>query len=52
VNIERVKRKVDFEVIEIIDDFYPYHALLGIDWACYHTICTRPKPKESETILA
>jgi hypothetical protein len=24
---------VDFEVIEIVDDNYPYPALLGIDWA-------------------
>jgi hypothetical protein len=32
VNIEGVKTKVDFEVIEITDEFDPYHALLGIDW--------------------
>jgi hypothetical protein len=24
---------VDFEVIEIVDDIFPYPALLGIDWA-------------------
>ena len=23
----------DFEVINIVDDMNPYHALLGIDWA-------------------
>jgi hypothetical protein len=33
VNIEGVKTKVDFEVIEIMDDSDPYPALLGIDWA-------------------
>jgi hypothetical protein len=33
VNIEGVKTKVDFEVIEIMDEFDPYPALLGIDWA-------------------
>jgi len=31
--IEGVKTKVDFEVIETMDDFHPYAALLGIDWA-------------------
>jgi hypothetical protein len=33
VNIEGVKMKDDFEVIEIMDDSDPYPALLGIDWA-------------------
>jgi hypothetical protein len=33
VNIEGVKTKVDFEVIEIMDESDPYPALLGIDWA-------------------
>jgi hypothetical protein len=33
VNIEGVKMKDDFEVIEIMDDYDPYPALLGIDWA-------------------
>jgi hypothetical protein len=32
-NIEGVKTKVDFEVIEIMDDSDPYLTLLGIDWA-------------------
>jgi hypothetical protein len=31
VNIEGVKIKVDFEVIDIMDESNPYHALLGID---------------------
>jgi len=31
VNIEGVETKVDIEVIEIMDDSYPYTALLGID---------------------
>jgi hypothetical protein len=33
VNMEGMKTKVDFEVIEIMDDSNPYPALLGIDWA-------------------
>jgi hypothetical protein len=33
VNMEGMKKKADFEVIEIMDDSDPYHALLGIDWA-------------------
>jgi hypothetical protein len=32
VNIEGVKTKANFEVIEIMDESYPYPALLGIDW--------------------
>jgi hypothetical protein len=32
VNIEGVKTKASFEVIEIMDDSYPYPILLGIDW--------------------
>jgi len=31
VNIEGVKTKDDFEVIEIMNDSYPYPTLLGID---------------------
>jgi len=33
VNIEGVKTKNDFEFIEILDNYDPYPALLGIDWA-------------------
>ena len=33
MNLEGEKTKVEFEVIEIMDDFYPYPSLLGIDWA-------------------
>jgi hypothetical protein len=33
VNIEGVKMKEDFEVIQITDDSNPYPTLLGIDWA-------------------
>jgi hypothetical protein len=32
-NIEGMKTKADFEVIDIMDDSNPYLALLGIDWA-------------------
>jgi hypothetical protein len=31
VKIEGVKAKVDFEVFEIMDEYDPYLALLGID---------------------
>jgi hypothetical protein len=33
VNIEGVKIKDDFEVIDIMDEFDPYPTLLGNDWA-------------------
>jgi hypothetical protein len=33
VDIDGVRTFVDFELIEIVDDNYPYPSLLGIDWA-------------------
>ena len=33
VSIKGVNVKADFEVIKIMDDTYPYPALLGLDWA-------------------
>jgi hypothetical protein len=33
VDIDGVRTFVDIEVNEIVDDSFPYHALLGIDWA-------------------
>jgi hypothetical protein len=33
VDIDGVRTFAYFEVIEIVDDIYPYPALLGIDWA-------------------
>ena len=33
VDIEGVRKFVDLEVIEIVEDSCPYPALLGIDWA-------------------
>ena len=33
MNIEGLRTFADFEVINIVDDTNPYHALLGIDWA-------------------
>ena len=33
VDIDGVRTFEDFEVIEIVDDRWPYPALLGIDWA-------------------
>ena len=32
MDINGVRTFVDFEVIEIVDDSFPYPALLGIDW--------------------
>jgi hypothetical protein len=32
VDIEGVRKFADFEVIEIVDDSFPYPAMLGIDW--------------------
>jgi len=32
VNIEGVKTRAYFEVIEVMDDSYPFPYLLGIDW--------------------
>jgi hypothetical protein len=33
MDIDRVRKFSDFEVIEIVDDSCPYPAMLGIDWA-------------------
>jgi hypothetical protein len=33
MDIDGVGTFVDFEMIEIVNDNYPYPALLGIDWA-------------------
>ena len=33
VDIARVKALVDFEFIQTVEDFNPYPALLGLDWA-------------------
>ena len=33
MDIDGVRTFADFEVIEIVDDSFPYLALLGIDWA-------------------
>jgi hypothetical protein len=38
VDIERVRTFVDFEVIEIVDDSFPYPVLLGIEWAFNNSI--------------
>jgi hypothetical protein len=32
VDIDGVRMLLDFKVIEIVDDSFPYPALLGIDW--------------------
>jgi hypothetical protein len=33
MDIDGVRTFADFEVIEIVDDNFPYPTLLGIDWA-------------------
>jgi hypothetical protein len=33
MDFDGVRTFADFEVIDIVDDSCPYHALLGIDWA-------------------
>jgi hypothetical protein len=38
VDIDGIRTFVDFEVIEINDDSFPYPALLGIDWAFNNSI--------------
>jgi hypothetical protein len=38
VDIDGVRTFADFEVIEIVDDSFPYPALLGIDWAFDNSI--------------
>jgi hypothetical protein len=38
VDIDGVRTFVDFEVIEIVDDNFPYPVLLGIDWAFNNSI--------------
>jgi hypothetical protein len=38
VDIDGVRTFADFEVIEIVDDSFPYPALLGIDWAFNNSI--------------
>jgi hypothetical protein len=46
VNIEGVKTKVYFEVIEIMDDSDPYPALLGIDWAFENNVVLNLKKRQ------
>jgi hypothetical protein len=33
IDLNAVRTKADFEVIEIVDGTRPYRALLGLDWA-------------------
>ena len=35
VDLDGVRTKVDFEVIEIVDNMMPYPTFLGLDWAFY-----------------
>jgi hypothetical protein len=43
VNIEGVKMKDEFEVIEIMDDFDPYDGLLSINWAFKRNVVLKLK---------
>jgi hypothetical protein len=38
VEIDEVRTFADFEVIELVDDSFPYPPLLGIDWAFNNSI--------------
>jgi hypothetical protein len=38
VDVDGIRTFVDFEVIEIVDDIFPYPMLLGIDWAFSNSI--------------
>jgi hypothetical protein len=38
VDIDGVRTFSNFEVIEIVDDSFPYPAILGIDWAFNNSI--------------
>jgi hypothetical protein len=46
VNIEGVKTKADFEVIEIMDESDPYPTLLGIDWAFDNNVVLNLKKRQ------
>jgi hypothetical protein len=46
VNIEGVRMKVDFEVIEIMDDYDPFLALLGIDWSVNNNVILNSKKRQ------
>lgn len=46
MNIDGVKGKLDFEVIEIIDNIDPYPDLMGIDWAFDNLVILKLKKRE------
>ena len=46
VNIEGVKTKVDFEVIEIMDDSNPYPSFFGIDWEFDNNVVLNLKKRQ------
>jgi hypothetical protein len=54
MNIKGMKTKSDFEVIEVLDDYDPYLALLGIDWAFDNNVVLNLKKQmsfETDTLL-
>jgi hypothetical protein len=48
VDINKVRTFSDFEVIEIVDDNFPYPALLEIDWAFNNSIVVDLKKRRME----
>jgi hypothetical protein len=48
VDINKVRTFSDFEVIEIVDDNFPYPALLEIDWAFNNSTVVDLKKRRME----
>jgi hypothetical protein len=48
MDIDGVRTFAYFEVIEILDDNFPYPALLGIDWALNNSIVVYLKKRRME----
>jgi hypothetical protein len=38
VDLDKVRTKIDFEVIKIVDDTTPYPTLLGLDWEFHNQV--------------
>jgi hypothetical protein len=46
VDLDGVRTKRDFEVVEIVDDTTPYPTLLGLDWAFENQAIINPKTRK------
>jgi hypothetical protein len=46
VNIEGVNIMIDFEIIEIMDEYNPYPTLLGIDWVFNNNVVLNLKKRQ------